>query len=166
MKHAVIKEWNCHQFQHSASTTCTRNTALVLSAGQDSDCSSCLAPEPGSTSHCLEDCFIVVFVCRTASVFHSVLPAEDEENFSWLFDCYHDAVRGKVPVTCFSDRDPAALAAMKLSWRGTAQFSCIWHLEKNIREKLKAALGELWQVTRFEQQPSSAHGPMPNPLVP
>lgn len=90
-------------------------------------------------------------VDRTRGVFQAVLAGECEENFAWLFQNYAKAVGNKHPETCFTDRDAAAMAAMGLAWSGTANFNCIWHLLKNIRENLQGVLGDGYPVSGCAQ---------------
>ncbi|CAM9712918.1 unnamed protein product [Chrysoparadoxa australica] len=85
---------------------------LVLMVGIDGDARSC--------------------IFASALISH-----EDEDSFEWILEQYKEMTQGAAALSCiFSDREPALIAAIDKLRPRVGQFTCKWHIMKNIRKKL------------------------------
>jgi hypothetical protein len=57
----------------------------------------------------------------------------------WQFKQYWEAV-GRAPTVMFTDRDPAAAAAIRIVFPSVLHYWCIWHLAKSICSNLATKL--------------------------
>jgi len=65
----------------------------------------------------------------------SVIRSEDEESFSWVFNCFIRYFRDS-PKIVFTDSDGAMAAAISSTWANTTHLLCSFHLWKNFYEHI------------------------------
>ena len=76
---------------------------------------------------------------HTVCIAQCLVSGETETDFVWQFKQYLEAV-GRAPTVLFTDRDPAAAAAIRIVFPGVQHYWCIWHLTKSISSNLATKL--------------------------
>jgi hypothetical protein len=62
---------------------------------------------------------------HTVCIAQCLVSGETEMDFVWQFKQYLEAV-GRAPTVMFTDRDPAAAAAIRIVFPGVLHYWCIW----------------------------------------
>ncbi|XP_073292392.1 protein FAR1-RELATED SEQUENCE 5-like isoform X4 [Primulina huaijiensis] len=60
------------------------------------------------------------------------LANEKVESFQWLFEVFKKSMRGKCPITLFTDQDQAIATAITKVFPQTRHRLCLWHLQQNV----------------------------------
>ncbi|EXX72169.1 hypothetical protein RirG_071800 [Rhizophagus irregularis DAOM 197198w] len=76
---------------------------------------------------------------RNLIVAAAILEDETEATFSWTLQELKNSC-DIIPITLYSDADPALISAVKKNYPETHHFHCIFHIELNLRKKLKGKL--------------------------
>ncbi|XP_073292394.1 protein FAR1-RELATED SEQUENCE 4-like isoform X6 [Primulina huaijiensis] len=50
----------------------------------------------------------------------------------WLFEVFKKSMRGKCPITLFTDQDQAIATAITKVFPQTRHRLCLWHLQQNV----------------------------------
>ena len=97
----------------------------------------------GTNTHKLKlGCFCTVGPSgNTVVLAASLVAAESEASFTWVFTCFLLALRF-APAVIFTDSDPGMAAAILAVFcvLGTLHFLCTWHLSKNLLTHVKPSL--------------------------
>ncbi|KAE9386929.1 hypothetical protein BT96DRAFT_838425, partial [Gymnopus androsaceus JB14] len=78
------------------------------------------------------------------NVWYAFHESEDIDAHNWVFRQYVDAA-GWPPLALFIDRHPSLIASATISMPLTQQFYCLHHLDGNITQHLRPALGGDWE---------------------
>ena len=93
---------------------------------------------------------------KTVIVAFAVLEHESKEHFHWALQCFHK-VFVVPPKAVFTDRDGKLEEVLDFwmkpvigSWTGSQHFFCIWHISKNLYERLRGLFafekkGKAWR---------------------
>lgn len=49
----------------------------------------------------------------------------------WLFEVFKKSMRGKCPITLFTDQDQAITSAIEKVFPQTRHMLCLWHIQQN-----------------------------------
>ena len=99
-----------------------------------------LAAQHGTNTHKLKlGCFVTVGPSGATRVLAaSLVAAEDEASFAWVFQRFVEAFR-RPPAVLYTDSDPAMAAAAARMLVNTLHLLCVWHLSKNAMSNIKPA---------------------------
>ena len=64
------------------------------------------------------------------------------ETFEWMMPGWMEARGGEGPDVLIQDADGACTLAASKVFKGATKLGCLWHLWKNVREKLSSVLGK------------------------
>ncbi|GET01574.1 protein FAR1-related sequence 5-like [Rhizophagus clarus] len=81
---------------------------------------------------------------RNLIVAAAIIENETEATFSWLLQELKNSC-DVTPITLYSDADPALISAVKKNYPETHHFHCIFHIELNLRKKLKGKLHDQFE---------------------
>ena len=82
---------------------------------------------------------------KTRIVASAIIEDETLDTFRWIFMTLFEET-GINPGVIFTDSDPSLISAIKEVHPDTSHLLCIFHIDLNLRKKLKGKLG-----TRFEE---------------
>lgn len=96
-------------------------------------------------------CILIVVDSNYKSRIVATVLLEDEtqESFCWIFDTLYQET-GIYPKSVYTDSDPAMIGAIKNVFSQTRHFLCIFHIDLNLRKKLKGKLGKHFEEFRKE----------------
>ncbi|XP_048502871.1 protein FAR1-RELATED SEQUENCE 5-like [Beta vulgaris subsp. vulgaris] len=60
---------------------------------------------------------------------------ETMPSFEWLFETFKKSMKGKCPITIFSDQDAAIAGAIKKAFPTSRHRLCLWHLSQNANQQ-------------------------------
>ncbi|XP_057248881.1 protein FAR1-RELATED SEQUENCE 5-like [Beta vulgaris subsp. vulgaris] len=63
------------------------------------------------------------------------LADETIPSFEWLFETFKKSMKGKCPITIFSDQDAAIAGAIKKAFPTSRHRLCLWHLSQNANQQ-------------------------------
>jgi hypothetical protein len=86
---------------------------------------------------------------KTRIIACSLIEDETMESFQWIYDTLLEET-GIVPITVFTDNDPAMIGALKTTYPITKHMICIFHIDLNLKKKLKGKLGSRFETFRSE----------------
>jgi transposase-like protein len=69
----------------------------------------------------------------------AILENETEATFTWVLQELKNSC-DITPIVLYSDADPALISAVKMNYPETHHFLCIFHIDLNLRKKLKGKL--------------------------
>ncbi|CAB4397108.1 unnamed protein product [Rhizophagus irregularis] len=81
---------------------------------------------------------------RNLIVAAAILEDETEATFSWTLQELKNSC-DVTPITLYSDADLALISAVKKNYLETHHFLCIFHIELNLRKKLKGKLQDQFE---------------------
>jgi len=84
---------------------------------------------------------------RNLIIAAAILEDETEETFSWVLQELKNSC-DVVPNVLYSDADPALISAVKMNYPETQHFHCIFHIDLNLRKKLKGKLHDEFEPFR------------------
>ena len=101
------------------------------------------------------DMTLNVFVCidsdnKTRLVASALIDDETENSFSWILQNLYQATNFIEPKDIFTDGDPSFAKAIKTVFSNTLHFVCIYHIEQNLKRKLKGKLGSNYDQFKKE----------------
>ncbi|CAB4418907.1 unnamed protein product [Rhizophagus irregularis] len=77
----------------------------------------------------------------------AALEDETEATFSWVLQELKNSC-DVTPTALYSDADPALITAVKKNYSVTRHFHCIFHIDLNLRKKLKGKLHDQFELFR------------------
>lgn len=83
------------------------------------------------------------------NVWYAFHESEDIDTHNWVFRNHLD-VAGRPPLALFIDRHPSLIASATITMPLTDQIYCLHHLDGNIAQHLRPALGNHWQLFSTE----------------
>jgi len=86
---------------------------------------------------------------RTRIVASAIIENETLDTYSWIFENIYTET-GISPDVAFTDSDPALIRAIMDTFPNVQHLSCIFHIDLNLRKKLKGKLGS--QFEEFRQK--------------
>jgi hypothetical protein len=84
---------------------------------------------------------------RNLIVAAAILEDETEATFSWVLQELKNSC-DITPTVIYSDADPALISAVKKNYPETHHFHCIFHIDLNLRKKLKGKLHDQFESFR------------------
>ena len=84
---------------------------------------------------------------RNLIVAAAILEDETEATFSWVLQELKNSC-DVTPTALYSDADPALILAVKKNYPETHHFHCIFHIDLNLRKKLKGKLYDQFESFR------------------
>jgi hypothetical protein len=84
---------------------------------------------------------------RNLIVAAALLEDETEETFAWVLQELRSSCE-VIPTVLYSDADPALISAVKNNYQDTRHFHCIFHIDLNLRKKLKGKLRDQFEDFR------------------
>ena len=81
---------------------------------------------------------------RNLIVAAALLEDETEVIFAWILDELKSACE-IIPAVIYSDADSALISAIKTNYQETHLFHCIFHINLNLRKKLKGKLRDQFE---------------------
>ncbi|CAB4479697.1 unnamed protein product [Rhizophagus irregularis] len=86
---------------------------------------------------------------RQATLGAAIIEDETEATFSWILQELRDAC-SVTPIVLYSDADPALISAVRSNYQDTRHLLCIFHIDLNLRKKLKGKLRDNFESFRSE----------------
>jgi len=77
----------------------------------------------------------------------AILENETEATFSWVLQELKNSC-DVTPTVLYSDADPALISAIRKNYPETQHFHCIFHIDLNLRKKLKGKLHDQFEPFR------------------
>jgi hypothetical protein len=77
----------------------------------------------------------------------AILEDETEATFSWVLQELKNSC-DVTPIALYSDADPALISAIRKNYPETRHFHCIFHIDLNLRKKLKGKLHDQFEGFR------------------
>ena len=96
---------------------------------------------------------------RNLIVAAAILEDETESTFAWVLKELKNSC-DIVPKVLYTDADPALIAAVRNNYQDTHHLHCIFHIDLNLRKKLKGKLRDQFEPFRtnfFEMRNSLCH---------
>ena len=84
---------------------------------------------------------------RNLIVAAALLEDETEATFTWVLQELKNSCE-VIPAVLYSDADPALISAVKNNYEGTRHLHCIFHIDLNLRKKLKGKLHDQFEDFR------------------
>src|ERR1700722_5487450 len=84
---------------------------------------------------------------RNLIVAAAILEDETEATFTWVLQELKNSC-DIIPTALYSDADPALISAVRNSYPSTNHFHCIFHIDLNLRKKLKGKLHDQFEPFR------------------
>lgn len=84
---------------------------------------------------------------RNLIVAAAILEDETEATFAWVLQELKNSC-DVTPTVLYSDADPALISAVKMNFPETQHFHCIFHIDLNLRKKLKGKLHDQFEPFR------------------
>jgi len=83
----------------------------------------------------------------TRIVFQMIASDTQTTTFEWMMEGWKETRGGEGPDVFIQDADAACTLAANTSFRGATLLRCLWHLNKNVKEKLGSVLGSEYAVS-------------------
>ena len=77
----------------------------------------------------------------------AILEDETEATFTWVLQELKNSC-DIIPTVLYSDADSALISAVKMNYLETHYFFCIFHIDLNLRKKLKGKLCDQFEPFR------------------
>ncbi|CAM9705832.1 unnamed protein product [Pylaiella littoralis] len=78
----------------------------------------------------------------TRVAFHMISSDTQAETFGWVMEAWMETRGGEGPDVFIQDADAACTLAADKVFKGAKKLRCLWHLWKNVKEKLGSILGK------------------------
>ena len=86
---------------------------------------------------------------KTRIVACAIIEDETLDTYRWIFDTILTET-GVYPGVIFTDSDPSMIHAIKEIYPNTQHLLCIFHIDLNLRKKLKGKLGKQFEEFRHK----------------
>lgn len=83
----------------------------------------------------------------TRVVFQMISSDTQAETFEWMMEGWMETRGGEGPDVFIQDADGACTLAANKMFKGAKKLRCLWHLWKNVKEKLGGILGQDFAVS-------------------
>ena len=84
---------------------------------------------------------------RNIIIAAAILEDETEATFTWVLQELKNSC-DVTPTVLYSDADPALISAVRTNYPETHHFHCIFHIDLNLRKKLKGKLRDQFEPFR------------------
>ena len=83
----------------------------------------------------------------TRVAFQMISSDTQAETFEWMMEGWMEARGGERPDVFIQGADAACTLAASKVFKGATKLRCLWHLWKDVREKLSSVLGKKFPVS-------------------
>jgi len=83
----------------------------------------------------------------TRIAFQMISSDTQASTFEWMMEGWKEARGGEGPDVFIQDADGACTIAADKVFAGATKLRCLWHLWKNVKEKLGSVLGKEYPVS-------------------